>query len=435
MAAADTIFALGTGAGRAAIAVIRLSGPGVRDALATLSGGVPAPRQARYSELHDPASGEILDRGLVLFFPAPQSPTGEDYAELQIHGGRAVLEATLSALSRAPGLRMAEPGEFARRGFASGKLDLSQAEALADLIDAQTEAQRRQALRIAGGALRLRAEGWRTALIDACALVEADLDFSDEADVGGFSYSALRARLADLLGDFRAALTAAPASERMRDGYLVMIMGPPNAGKSTLLNALARRDLAIVSATPGTTRDMIEAHLDVGGLPISFVDTAGLRAASDEIERLGVDRVIARAASADLTLWLSASGEEPPPAIGAGDDLIRVWSKSDLRPPEQGWMGLCAVTGDGIERLLREVSSRARGRLGDGAAALIIRERHRIALETAAEAVTAAMGEGKALELVADDLRSAARALGRIVGAVDVEDVLDAVFSRFCIGK
>ena len=301
----DTIFALGTGPGRAAIAVIRISGPGAGDALKALAGKLPEPRQASFAILRDPQTGEMLDRGLALFFPGPASSTGEDYGELQLHGGRAVVEGALAALHRLPGLRPAEPGEFARRSFANGKLDLSQAEALADLIDAQTEAQRRQALRVAGGALRRKVEGWRAALVESLALVEAELDFSDEADVGAFSPARLGALLSPLAEDMRAALQLAPASERMRDGFVVMILGRPNVGKSTLINALTRRDLAIVSPIPGTTRDMIEAHLDIGGLPVTLIDTAGLREAADAIERIGVDRTLARVETADLALWLS----------------------------------------------------------------------------------------------------------------------------------
>jgi tRNA modification GTPase len=430
----DTIFAPGTGAGRAAIAIIRLSGPAVRHMLASFAGTVPAPRRATVVTLRDPLNGETLDQGLALFFPAPHSATGEDYAELQIHGGRAVIDGVLAALSRRPGLRAAEPGEFARRGFANGKLDLSQAEALADLVDAQTEAQRRQALRVAGGALRRKVEAWRLALIDALALVEADLDFSDEGDVGRFDALRLPALLAGPLDEMRAALRDAPASERMRDGFLVMILGRPNAGKSTLLNALARRDLAIVSPTPGTTRDMIEAHLDLKGLPVTFVDTAGLRETADEIERVGVDRVLERIETADFALWLSAGGEEAADA-SSGVETLMIATKSDLAPAPKGWLGVCAKTGAGLDALLELVAGRAKARLGDGDSALLIRERHRTAVSAGAAAIESALSGEKDLEFVAEDLRSAARALGRIVGAVDVEHVLDAVFSRFCIGK
>ncbi|MCC3245736.1 tRNA uridine-5-carboxymethylaminomethyl(34) synthesis GTPase MnmE [Methylocystis sp. WRRC1] len=431
----DTIFALGTGAGRTAIAVIRLSGPGVRAVLSEFAGSTPEPRMARLVELCDPRDGETLDRGLTIFFPAPHSATGEDYAEFHVHGGRAVVDGVLAALSRRPGLRSAEPGEFARRGFANGKLDLSQAEALADLVDAQTEAQRRQALRIAGGALRRRVEAWRAALIEALALVEAELDFSDEGDVSVFSADRLEALLQPVLSEIRAALEDAPASERMRDGFLVMILGAPNAGKSTLLNALARRDLAIVSPTPGTTRDMIEAHLDLGGLPVTFVDTAGLREAEDEIEKIGVDRVVERVGTADLVLWLSEKGEDPSLDALGNIDLLRVWSKCDLHQSAQGWLGICATSGLGLDSLLNEIADRAGARLGDGASALLIRERHRRAAEDAGKMIAAALAPEKDLEFVADDLRSAGRSLGRIVGSVDVEDVLDAVFSHFCIGK
>ncbi|MBM3550183.1 MAG: tRNA uridine-5-carboxymethylaminomethyl(34) synthesis GTPase MnmE [Alphaproteobacteria bacterium] len=432
MSSPDTIFALGTAAGRAAIAIIRISGPGAGEALKALAGRLPEPRRAAFAILRDPASGETLDRGVALFFPGPASSTGEDCAELQLHGGRAVVEGALAALKRLPGLRPAEPGEFARRGFANGKLDLSQAEALADLIDAQTQTQRRQALRIAGGALRRKVEGWRGVLVEALALLEAELDFSDEGDVGAFAPARVAALLAPLAEDMRAALRLAPASERMREGFTVMILGRPNVGKSTLINALTERDLAIVSTIPGTTRDMIEAHLDIGGLPVTLIDTAGLREASDEIERIGVDRTLARIESADLALWLSDSGEAPP----SGDvETIRVATKTDLRPASEGAIGICALTGDGLETLAAAIEARARARLGDGASALIVRERHRLALEQAVEGVEAVIGRDAALELQAEELRRAARALGRIVGAVDVEDVLDAVFSRFCIGK
>ncbi|WP_330083707.1 tRNA uridine-5-carboxymethylaminomethyl(34) synthesis GTPase MnmE [Methylocystis iwaonis] len=431
----DTIFALGTGPGRAAIAVIRLSGQAVQQVLTDVTGGVPDPRVLRLATLRDPANGEELDRGLTFFFPAPHSATGEDYAELHLHGGRAVVDGVLSALSRRPGLRMAEPGEFARRGFANGKLDLSQAEALADLIDAQTEAQRRQALRIAGGALRREVERWRASLIEALALVEAELDFSDESDVGHFDQARLRLLLEPVLVEMRAALKEAPASERMREGFLVMILGAPNAGKSTLLNTLARRDLAIVSPTPGTTRDMIEAHLDVDGLPVTFVDTAGLRDAADEIERIGVDRVLERIGTADLVLWLSPDAHELKPEMAAHVDVLKIATKTDLAPAPAGWLGISAKTGAGVDALLKEVGAFAKQRLGDGASALLIRERHRTAISDAAACLGSALGVEKDLEFIAEDLRSAGRALGRIVGAVDVEDVLEAVFARFCIGK
>ncbi len=291
----ETIFASATGAGRAAIAVIRLSGPMVGAAVERLAGRLPQPRFAQYARLADPRNGETIDRGLVLYFPQPNSPTGEDYAELQIHGGRAVTRALLRVLSDFPGLREAQPGEFARRSLANGKMDLSQVEGLADLIEAETEFQRRQAIRALGGALRERVESWRSGLIRALALVEAELDFSDEGDVFEPA-TALRPLLASLISEMADVLATGERSERLRDGFVVLLLGPPNSGKSTLLNTLARREAAIVSPVPGTTRDMIEVHLDLGGMPVTLVDTAGLREATDEIERIG----IARTRRADL---------------------------------------------------------------------------------------------------------------------------------------
>jgi len=432
--AAATIFALGAGVGKTAIAVVRLSGPQAPAVVQNMAGVLPPPRRAHYAALRDPENGELLDRCIILYFPAPASATGEDYAEFQLHGGRAVVEGVLAALARQPGLRPAEPGEFVRRGFAHGKLDLSQAEALADLIEAQTQGQRRQALRVAGGALRCKVEGWRGALIEALALIEAELDFSDEADVDDFDRRRLEALLAPVRAEMTMALQDNPASEQMREGFRVMILGPPNAGKSTLINALTQRDIAIVSPHAGTTRDMIEAHLDIDGLPVTVIDTAGLRDASDEIEKIGVARVFDALGAADLVLWLAADGASPPP-LSDGVEILRVASKCDLAAPPPGWLPLCVPRGDGISSLLGEIGARARVRLGDGETALFARARHRSATRVALDALAQASMPQKPLELVAEDLRRAAQALGRIVGAVDVEDILDAVFSRFCIGK
>lgn len=432
----DTIYALASGAGRAAIAVLRLSGPGVPGALSDIAGVLPTPRMAHYAALRDPSRMEVIDRGIVLFFPGPASATGEDYAELQVHGGLAVVDGLLGVLSRRPGFRIAEPGEFVRRGFRNGKVDLSQAEALADLIDAQTEAQRRQALRLADGALRRAVERWRADLLDARAGIEAALDFSDESEAPTGSAEELRSRLAGPMAEMRDALSGPPASERMREGFLVMILGPPNAGKSTLLNALARRDLAIVSPRAGTTRDMIEAHLEIEGLPATFVDTAGLRAADDEIERIGVDRTIERVASADLILWLSDDGAPPPPEVQGEAEILPVLTKSDRGMASAGGLAICAPTGAGLSELLAAVAARARARLGDGGSSLFARARHRAAVAEAHSALIASVAPGdEAPELRAEDLRRASQALGRIVGDVDVEEILGAIFSRFCMGK
>jgi tRNA modification GTPase len=433
---ADTIFALATGGGRSAVAVIRLSGPQARATFTGFTSLTPEPRHAHYARFRNPDTDETLDFGLALFFPGPHSATGEDCAEFHLHGGRAVIDAVLISLGRFSGLRVAEPGEFARRGFINGKMDLSQAEALADLIDSQTAFQRRQALRVAGGALRRQVEDWRRALIDALALLSAELDFSDEGDVDSFSYGALRGILGPLISGMEDVLSRAPASERLREGFLVLIMGPPNAGKSTLLNRLAQRDVAIVSEIPGTTRDMIEVHLDIGGIPVTLVDTAGLRDTEDAIEQIGVARTRARAGDADLLLWLSEGGAEPVPLSGAGDGgILRVATKADVIAPATGAIPISAQTGVGVEMLCDEIAGEARKALGDGESALVIRQRHRQAIQAARDFLEAALAEGKPLEIVAEDLRLAGRSLAGIIGAIDVEQVLDAVFSRFCIGK
>lgn len=435
-----TIFALATGAGRSAIAIVRISGAETLAALMALTGGsAPAPREARFTRFYAPETRELLDEGVAIWRPGPRSPTGEDYAELHIHGGRAVIDACLSALARLSGLRPAEPGDFIRRGFVNGKVDLSQAEALADLIDAQTEFQRRQAVRIASGAFRHRVGAWREALLRALAMVESELDFSDEGDVEDISRAALEALLRPLAAEFAQALADAPASERLRDGFLVLILGPPNAGKSTLMNALARRDVAIVSEIAGTTRDMIELHLDIGGAPVTLVDTAGLRRARDAIEKIGIERTRDRIADADLLLWLSEGGREPPPpdvlAQAGGSEILALATKADIAAASSGVLALSAATGVGLESLCEAIAARALARMGDGSSALVIRERHRRCLAAAAEDIRAARRDLLSLELVAEHLRLASRALAEIVGAIDVEQVLDEIFSRFCIGK
>ena len=345
-------------------------------------------------------------------------------------------DAILSLLGRRSGLRAAEPGEFARRAFINGKMDLSQAEALADLIDAQTEFQRRQALRVAGGELRRQVEHWRGGLVEASALLAAELDFSDEGDVGSFSPDALGRVLHPLMARMDEVLRRAPASERLRDGFLVLILGPPNSGKSTLLNLLARRDVAIVSEIPGTTRDMIEVELNLKGMPVTLVDTAGLRETDDAVERIGVGRARARAGEADLLLWMSEGGAALTPDVDTdGAEILRIAAKADEFPPQAGSLAISARTGLGIDVLCDEIAARARALLGDGSSALVIRERHRDAIGAARDFIAAALAPGKPLELVAEEIRLAARSLERIVGSIDVEQVLDVVFSRFCIGK
>jgi tRNA modification GTPase len=436
-----SIYALSSAHGKAGVAVIRLSGPQSGDVLRLMAGGVAEPRVARLRPIRKPENGETLDRGLVLWFPAPASFTGEDMAELHIHGGRAVVEGVLAALAAMPGLRMAEPGEFARRAFENGKLDLTAAEGLADLIDAETEAQRRQALRQAGGALRALYEGWRADVIRASASVEAALDFSDEADVPEAIAAHARPVVEELAAAISDHLADARGGEILRDGYHVVIAGPPNAGKSSLLNALARRDAAIVSAEAGTTRDVVEVRLNLGGYPVVLMDTAGIREAGGEIEREGIRRSLDRMREADLVLWvedlaapLDERGEPP-----AGDTpLLRVGNKADLVPvsPTDGMILISARTGVGLDRLLTALLERVGNRVSGVEWAAITRARHREGLETAKAALADfLLGNPAELELRAEDLRNAATALGRLTGRVDVEDILDRIFADFCIGK
>ena len=333
----DTIFALSSGRPPAAIAVVRLSGPRAGDALKALAGKIPEPRKAALARVRDPQSGEIIDEALALWFPGPRSETGEDMAELQLHGGRAVVAAVFAALSSIEGLRMAEPGEFTRRAFENGHLDLTAVEGLGDLIYAETEAQRRQAYRQLKGLLGDRAETWRKRLIEALALVEARIDFSDEADVPEDLVGPALKIAAELAAEIAAALAGAARGERLRDGLVVAIAGPPNAGKSTLLNRIARREAAIVSPVAGTTRDVIEVHLDLGGYPVTVLDTAGIRESDDPVEQEGVRRARERARQADLILWVedaAAPSAQADPAVQATPTWI-VRNKIDLISKEK----------------------------------------------------------------------------------------------------
>ncbi|MFG1360763.1 tRNA uridine-5-carboxymethylaminomethyl(34) synthesis GTPase MnmE [Xanthobacter pseudotagetidis] len=431
---ADTIFALSSGRPPSGVAVVRLSGPGAGAAVRALSGVLPTPRAARYGALRDPATGEVLDRGLALFFPGPASATGEDVGELHLHGGRAVVAAVLRTLGALPGLRPAGAGEFTRRAFANGKMDLSEVEGLADLVAAETEAQRRQALALASGALSRRIADWRAGLVKALALVEASIDFSDEGDVPDDLVAEARAVIVPLAAAVEVAVRDAGRGERVRDGITVAIAGPPNAGKSTLLNLIAGRDAAIVSPIPGTTRDVLEVHLELAGQAVLLLDTAGLRESADAVEQEGVRRALARAEAADLVLWLSDGAETPPAALARA---IRVRTKADLGGPPvpPGWIGLSAHSGAGIEALLARLEAEAQALVG-GEPALVSRARQRLALAEASGHLARAAGDfGGREELRAEELRLAARALDRVIGRVDVEDVLDALFGAFCIGK
>jgi tRNA modification GTPase len=502
--ARDTIFALSSGPPPAAIAVVRISGPQARAALESLSGRLPQSRQASLARLRDPASGENLDEALALWFPSPRSETGEDMAELQLHGGRAVIAAVLAALGRLPGFRPAEAGEFTRRAFENGRMDLTAVEGLADLIGAETEAQRRQAYRQLKGMLGDQAETWRARLIQAQALVEAGIDFSDEGDVPAELIRPALAIARELHDEISTALAQAGRGERLRDGLVVAIAGPPNAGKSTLLNRIAKREAAIVSPFAGTTRDVIEVHLDLGGYPVTLLDTAGMRETDDPVEQEGVRRARERAAAADLVLWITEAGQpmaDFPRFGGSGvtdgrpmadgeerrinprsmaDTLAEaplplshlagvtgplaenppVWvirNKTDLLPAagapagalagnpspknepkyeiEHGFIPMSAANGTGVDGLLGRLEAHSRQFFGRESG-LITRERHRAHLLAADSALVRALAEAPGREeIVAEELRLASRALGRLTGKIDVEDILDAIFRDFCIGK
>ena len=433
----DTIFALASGAGLSAIAVIRVSGPDADAALQSLCGSLPTPRHASLRKIRHPMTGQLLDEALVLRFPGPGSFTGEDGFELHIHGGRAVAAGVLAALGYCAGLRLAEPGEFARRAYLNGKLDLTAAEGLADLIEANTSAQRDQALALSGGLLRVQAEAWRSAIVSMQAQVEADIDFADEGDVPVDVAAGLSANIRGLSDAMSAALVDGRRGEVLRRGFTVVLAGAPNAGKSSLMNALVRRDVAIVSSIPGTTRDLIEVSLDLAGLPVTLVDTAGLREAGDEIEREGMRRTLARAAAADLVLWLIAPDQTavaPPPGEAP---VIVIATKADLgrfeSGPEQA-LSLSVKSGAGLDALLGLIEDRARAALRPQEPVLMSHERHRLAVRDA----LASLGRihpGVAIEVAAEELRLAARSLASIIGLVGPEDVLGEIFSRFCIGK
>lgn len=438
-----TIFALSSGHGRAGVAVIRISGPAAGAVLDAMAAPRPKPRFAAFRRVRRPGSGEILDDALVLWLPGPRTETGEDCAELQVHGGGAVLRAVLGALAQVPGCRLAEPGEFARRAFANGRLDLTAAEGLADLIEAETEAQRRQAVAQAGGGLAQRYDAWRGQLLEARALVEAAIDFSDEGDVAGDAVAQAEARVATLRCELAAHLADAGRGAIVREGFRVALAGPPNVGKSSLLNALARREVAIVSEEPGTTRDIVEVRLDLGGYAVIVADTAGLRDGAGPVEQEGIRRALVRAREADLVLWLSeAPGmAEPPPvalADGAGSVLV-VHSKADLAAagaePAAG-LAVSALTGQGLPALTASIVGEIAQRIGTATDAPPSQQRHRDGLTACLTALDRFAADAQAgPELRAEELRLAADALGRIVGRIDPEDVLGAVFGRFCIGK
>ncbi|MFI4987445.1 MAG: tRNA uridine-5-carboxymethylaminomethyl(34) synthesis GTPase MnmE [Alphaproteobacteria bacterium] len=444
--ASESIFALSSGAGRAAIAVIRVSGPDAGSALRALRGGraLPEARRAVYARFVDPANGAALDDGLALWFPGPASETGEDMAELQIHGGRATVAGLLEALGKLPGLRPALPGEFTRRAFANGKLDLTAVEGLADLVAAETEAQRRQALRQLRGEFGRLCEGWRERLLRLLAHGEAAIDFPDESAGEGLD-GKRKHHVALLAEEIRRQLASGRQGELLREGLSIAILGAPNVGKSSLMNALARRDVAIVSERAGTTRDVIEVHLDLAGFPVVVADTAGLREGGDEVELEGIRRARARAEHADLRIVMLDAVSWPalPPEVAAlvGPASIVVLNKIDKRRPAgalalagQPVLALSALTGEGLDGLTRELARLAGERMAVPEAPTLTRLRHRQALERCVEALERSLAAALP-ELAVEDLRLAMRELGRITGRVAVDDLLDVIFRDFCVGK
>jgi tRNA modification GTPase len=466
MSELDTIFALASAPGRAGVAVVRISGPQARTAAERLGARLPQPRRMDRVRLIDPITGEnspvlegndpgrtnpgggVIDHALAVSFPGPASFTGEDVVELHLHGGRAILAAVMRALGTCEGLRPADPGEFSRRAFLNGKMDLVEAEGLADLIDAETRAQRDQALRQMAGGLSARLEPLRGRLIHAMAMLEAWIDFPDE-EIPDSLVAETANDLAGLSGEMAALLDGADRAERLREGLRIAIVGPPNAGKSSLLNALANREIAIVSDTAGTTRDSLEVNLDLAGYPVTIWDTAGLRESTDSVEQEGIRRALDRARAADLVLLIAEAGSgDGNPALEAVDlgalgvapnVVLTIASKVDLGGAvPDGSIPLSVRSESGLQALVSRLSSEAESRMGLSEAPSLSRERHRHAVAAALAAVDRAregLAAGLETELVAEDLRHAAQSIGRVTGRVDVDDLLDAIFGTFCLGK
>lgn len=446
---AETIYALSSGAVPSGVAVIRISGPEVRTIVEALCGTLPEPRKTHLSKLKDPVTGDILDEALVLYFEGPASFTGEDVAEFQCHGGRAVVAALLRVLDGFENCRPAEPGEFTRRAFDRGRMDLTEVEGLADLIAAETESQRKQAVRQMGGALGSLYEDWRKRLIHMRAMIEADFDFADEEDVPGSVADEVWKEAEQLRLEISDHLEKSKSGERLRSGLQVVLMGAPNAGKSSLLNAIAGRDVAIVTEEAGTTRDVIEVHLDLGGYPVTLVDTAGLRETDGIVEREGIRRAEERGRQADLILWAVEPGGVEADVAGLPADVtesVPVWSvrtKADLETlPEQDSSGTIqeipasSKSEEGMKALFDGLTRFAEETISLGEAPLATRARHRHYLNDCLSGLLQAVtADHLPTELRAEDLRRAADSLGRITGRIDIEDLLDVIFRDFCIGK
>ena len=425
-----TIFAVATARGKAGVAIVRVSGPLALEALGAFGARDVMPRRATLRRLV--RAGDVLDEAVILWFPKGQSFSGEDIVEFQLHGSVAVVAAVMGVLGSLEGFRMAEPGEFTRRALENGVLDLTQVEGLADLIDAETEAQRRQAQRVLSGAIGERVARWRRDLIRAAALIEATIDFADE-DLPVDVLDEVKSLIGALMADFQREIDGSHVSERLREGFEVALIGAPNVGKSSLLNALAGREAAITSSVAGTTRDVIEVRLDIGGLPVTLLDTAGLRETEDEVERLGVVRARGRAREADLRILLVEPGCRPADFDLGPDDLV-IETKADLFP---GAGRISSVTGDGISELLSRIEGILNGRMAT--VGVLTRERQRNALSQGVLALDSAESWLKLgyahVELAAADLRSVAQSLEYLVGQIGVETLLDEIFSSFCIGK
>lgn len=436
MADSDTIFALATPPGRSALAVFRISGRLAGEALDLLTRlDRPKPRVATLRSIFHPRTGERIDQAIATYFHGPASFTGEDQVELSVHGSRSVIAAVSSALLAMDGVRSADPGEFTRRAYSAGKFDLAQAEAIADLIDSDTEFQRRQAMRLLDGDLGRKAEGWRNRLLSIAGELESALDFSDEGDVGDANVKALVERAEELSADIDKEIDAGARSLALRDGFTVVIAGPPNVGKSTLFNRLAGSELAIVTEYAGTTRDLLKVELDLDGAPVTIVDSAGVRNSSDPIEQMGIERARSAIASADLVLRLRTEGA-PEDDVRA-NSILTVWSKADLFPPPRGVIAIASNDSDSITRLTAAIRERAISVVGDGSQGLLARARHREALENAFSGLQrfAKLCGSNQLELAAEECRLVNSCLGRLSGSYETEELLGNIFGRFCIGK
>jgi tRNA modification GTPase len=442
MNSSDTIFALSSGLGRAGVAVVRVSGPDAGKIIKKLCGTLPVPRQAAVRRI-SAMDGTLIDRGLVIWFPAPSSFTGEDVAEFHIHGGPAVVKALFDELAEMPRVRVAEAGEFTRRAFANGKFDLMEVEGLADLIEARTERQRRQAIRHAEGEASEILNRWRQRLILVLARLEASIDFVDEAHVSESALANTEHDIEALADEIESELKRGEQGERLREGLRVVLAGPPNVGKSSLVNHLAGKDAAIVSPIPGTTRDIVEAHVNIGGLPVILQDTAGLRSSvSDVIETEGIRRAKGALGRADLVLWIVSPDADGSQAIPEVDSAaLWIWNKSDLGLPaskagrEWDYLVISLKNKEGLNSLERAIGERLQSLVASGEAAIVTRQRHRERLKSMLGHLRDAGSTGQPLEIIAEELRLAVHDIGRLTGFVEVENLLDEIFREFCIGK